>query len=73
MLVRFSKLLARLAKVSDRKKCISLKNVPCLARPTLINLNSNEIHYFPFIVSLDRCNTLDDLSSRLSVGSTGRE
>ena len=36
-----------------------------LATPTLIDSNSTELHYYPFMVTLDRrngsCNTLDDL------------
>ena len=36
--------------------CISLNNEPRLTRSTLIDLNSNELHYYRFIASLDRCN-----------------
>ena len=36
---------------------------------TLINLNPNELHYYIFMVSLDRCNgscnTLDDPFARI--------
>ena len=66
-----SKSLTHLAKVSDRTKIISLNNEPCLSRPALFDLNSSELYYYPFMVSLDRCNgscnTLDDLSSRIYV------
>ena len=45
-------------------KYISLNNKPCLARPTFIDLNSDQLLYYPFVVILDRydgiCNTLDD-------------
>ena len=45
-----------------------LNNEQGLARPTL-DLNSDELHYYPFIISLNRCNgscnTLDDLWSRI--------
>ena len=40
-LLSFRESLARVAKVSDRTKCISLNNDTYLARPTLIDLNSN--------------------------------
>ena len=44
---------------------------PCLRRPTLIDFNSNELHYNPFIISLDECNescnTLQDASGRIFV------
>ena len=33
--------------------CISLNNEPCLARP--IDLNPDGLHYYPFMVSSDRC------------------
>ena len=52
-------------------KCISLYNEPCLARATLIDLNSNDLHHYPFKVSLDKChgscNALEDLSSKICV------
>ena len=40
-------------------------------RPTLTDLNQNEIHYFLLVVSLDKCdrsfNALDDLSDSKQV------
>ena len=69
ILLSFSRSLACLAKVSDHTKYLSLNNEPSLAIPILIKLNS--YHYYPFMVSLDRCkgstNTVDDLSSRICV------
>ena len=48
-----------------------LNNAVHLARQTLIDLNPNELYYYPFLVSLDRwsgcCNTLDDPSGRICV------
>ena len=52
-----------------------LNNHKCMIQPTLINLHPNEysqeFHYYPFAVKLDRCvgscNTLNDLSSKLCV------
>ena len=46
-----------------------------MIRPTLINLHPNEysqeFHYYPFVVKLERCigscNTLHDLSSQVCV------
>ena len=48
-----------------------------MIQPTLINLHpyeySQEFHYFPFVVKLDRCvgscNTLNDLSNKVCVPS----
>ena len=52
-------------------KCISLNDEPCLVKPNLIDLSPNELHYYLFMVSLDRCdgscNTLDYPFDRLCV------
>ena len=43
---------------------ISVNNQQCMARPKLIDLNPDECRYYPFIVSIDRCegscNTVED-------------
>ena len=40
-------------------KCVSLSNQKCMIQPTLINLHPNEysqeFHFYPFVVKLDRC------------------
>ena len=36
--------------------CMSLRNEPCVARSTLIDLNLIDLNYYPFIVILDKCN-----------------
>ena len=54
---------------------VSLINQKCMIPPTLINLHPNEysqeFHYYPFAVKLDRsvgsCNTLNDLSNKVCV------
>ena len=64
-----------MANVFDHKKCIFLRNQPFMTRSTLIDLNDDEynqgLHYYPFMVNLDRCNgscnTPDDLSNRICV------
>ena len=52
-------------------KCMSVNNETYFARPTLIDWNLTELHYHPFMLSLDRCNencnTLDDPSCRICV------
>ena len=39
----------------------------------LVDLNPNELRYYPFVVNLDRCdgscNSLDDLSNRIYVSN----
>ena len=36
-------------------KCLFLNDEPCMARPTLINLNPVELKHYPFITSLNKC------------------
>ena len=36
-------------------KCISLNNRPCQARPRLVDINSNEPLYYPFLASVTKC------------------
>lgn len=38
-------------------KHVSMSNQPCSARPMLIDLNLDKRHYYPFIMSMSRCNT----------------
>ena len=46
-------------------------NKPCVARATLFDLNPHKPHYYPYMVTLYRCNgsciTLDDPSGRICV------
>ena len=38
-------------------KCVSLNSIePCITRLTLIDLNPVELNYYPFMISLDKCN-----------------
>ena len=68
----FIALLSGIVSVSNHKKCVSLSNQKCMAPPTLINLHPNkysqELHYYPFAVNLDRCvrsfNTISDLPNK---------
>ena len=60
---------------SNHTKCVSSSNHNCDIHPILINLDPNEynreLHYYPFVVKLDKyigiCNTLNDLSNRMCV------
>ena len=62
-----------LVNTSSHTKCVSLSNQKCEIQPTLINLHPNEysqeLHYYPFAVKLDKCvgscNTLNDLSNKV--------
>ena len=65
-------LLTGLVNRSNHKNCISLSSQKCMIKPTLINLHpseySQEFHYYPFEVKLNRCigscNGLNDLSEK---------
>ena len=58
-------------------KCVSLSNESCLARPTLIDLNLIELNYYPFMISLDKCNrscnAINDLSTKICVPSKAKD
>ena len=53
----------------EATKCVSLNNEPCMIRPTVIDLNPNELSYYLFMISLDECNescdSVDDLSTKM--------
>ena len=71
----FIVLLTSIVSASNQTKCISLSNQKCEIQTTLITLHPNEysqeFHYYPFAVKLDRCvgsyHTLTDLSNKLCV------
>ena len=68
-------LFSSIFNASNHTKCVSLFNQKCKIQPTFINLHPNkysqEFHYYPFTVKLDRCvgscNTLNDLSNKVCV------
>ena len=39
----------------DRPKCLFFNDEPCMVRPTLIDLNTVELRYYPFMISIDKC------------------
>ena len=71
----FIALLASLVNDSNHTKSVSLSNGKCEIQPTFINLHPNEcsqeFHYYPFTVKLDKfvesCNTINDLSTKVCV------
>ena len=54
-------------------KFTSMNNQPCMVRPTIIDFNSDELHYCPLVNSISRCigscNTVEDLFRRICVPS----
>ena len=69
----FIGLLTSIERCSNHTKCVSLSNQKFMTQPTPINLYPNkysqELHYYPFAVKLDRCvgicNTLNDLPNKV--------
>ena len=41
------------SNTDGRIKCVSLNNQLCQARSRLVNINSNELLYYPFTVSVN--------------------
>ena len=71
----FIRLLTSIVSTFNHTKCVLLRNISqkFIIQPTLINLHPNEysqeLHYYPFAVKLDRCvgscNTPIDLSNKV--------
>ena len=71
----FMGLLISIVNASSYTKFVSLSNQKCMTQRTLINIHPNEysqeFHYYPCAVKLNRClrscNTLNDLSNKVCV------
>ena len=71
----FIALLTNIVNASNHIKGVSLSDQKCKIQPILINLHPNEysqeLHFYPFAVKLDKCaescNTVNDLSNRACV------
>ena len=54
-------------------KYVSMNSHQCMVRPTLIDLNLDEFHYYPFIISMNRCdksfNTVEDPFVKICIPS----
>ena len=69
----FMGLLISIVNASNHTNGVSLSNHKCMIQPILINLYPNEysqeFHYYPIPVKLNRCvgscNTLNDLSNKV--------
>ena len=77
----FIGLLTSIVNRSIDTKCVSLRNRKCMIQPSLINLYPNEysqeLHYYPYAVKVDRCvrsfNTFNDLSNTVCVPSKSED
>ena len=56
---------------SMTKKCVYKNNRPCMVRPMLIDLNTDELHYYPF-VRHGSCNIFEYLFGKIYVDSKSK-
>ena len=64
-----------IVNASNHAKFVSLSNQKCMIQPAFINLHTNEysqeFHYYPFLVKLDRsvwsCNALNDIHNKVCI------
>ena len=77
----FIALLTSIVSASNHTKRISINNQKCEIQRALIeshpNKYSQELHYRPFAVKLDKCvgscNTLNDLSNKVCVANKAED
>lgn len=54
-------------------KCVSMNERPCMVGPTVIVLNSDELHYYTLFISLGwcvrSCNAVEDPFDRICVSN----
>ena len=54
-----------------------VNNEPCMIRPFLIDLNPVELKYYPFMISLNKCNgscnSVNDISMKICVPSKTKD
>ena len=55
MVLYFDESFTDAKAVTGTIKCISINNQQCMVRPMLIDLDLDELHYYPFIISMSRC------------------
>lgn len=40
---------------TEATKSVSINNQQCMVKPTLIDLNLDELHYYTFMISMQNC------------------
>ena len=55
MVLYFDESFTDAKAVTGTIKCVSINNQQCMVRPMLIDLDLDELHYYPFIISMSRC------------------
>ena len=63
--------LSDFTNVNSLLNCISMKNQERKVRPEIINVNSNELVFYPFSIKTskcsDSCNNINDLYAKICV------
>ena len=58
-------------------ECISLKNQECNVRPEIVNINSNDPIFHPFIIKINKrsgnCNNISNPYARICIPGTGKK
>ena len=66
--------LTVLSKFTNALKCVLMNNQECIIRPEIININSNNLIFYPFSVKINRCsgncNNINDPYARICVPDT---
>ena len=56
---------------ADSLECVSMNNQKCKIRPEIINVNNNELVFYPFSIIVNKCsgscNNINDLYAKLCV------
>ena len=52
-------------------ECVSMKNQECKVRPEIVDINSNNLIFYPFSIKINKfsgnCNNINDLYARICV------
>ena len=66
--------LTVLSKFTNALKCVLMNNQECIIRPEIININRNNLIFYPFSVKISRCsgncNNINDPYTRICVPDT---
>ena len=56
-----------LCSLADLTTCLFLNDEIYIVRPSLINMNPNELKYHPFMISLNKCTGCNVISPKICV------
>ena len=63
--------VSKLFRVSSLSKCVDLTNQKCVVRPKIIDVNSNDLVFYPFKIAVNKCsgscNTINNPFDKICV------